>query len=144
MVYWSTTVKVLPVVLDAQWILADKVAFEGFHRPGRCLQVAPGPGFTQARDAFVSMNLHEQIAVDEEGFNFRDLHKVPFRREEMYPNLCLWCVPWHMVKKLGPSDNGSTQYDLACTGPGPELRQVPVHSTRPSLQACVQRRQRPL
>ena len=71
----APAVHVLPVVLDPHRVLAHQVAAHFFDGGGGGFQEAPGAGLAQAHQAVVGMHLHQQVLVQEQRFDFGDLHE---------------------------------------------------------------------
>ena len=114
----TIAIEVLPVMLDAQRILADQVTFEGLHRAGGRFQIAPGAGFPQTDDAGVRVDLDKEIAVDEEGFNVGDL-QVDFLSETYRIRITLKCSP---KSNLPASGRGELEQEPAGVATGEDLR----------------------
>jgi hypothetical protein len=71
-------IEVLPVVLDAQRVLAEQVGGPLFDDGGRGLEIAPRARLAQAGEAGVGLDLDKEIAVDENGLYVGDFHRCPF------------------------------------------------------------------
>ena len=71
----GVAVHILPVVFDAQRVLAHQVSREQLDSRLRRLQVTPRSRLADARDSLVRMNLREQVAAHADSFHFRYLHR---------------------------------------------------------------------
>ena len=69
-------VHVLPVVFDEKRVFTHEVAAVLFYGHRGRLQVAPRARFAEAGYAFVRLDLHQQVPVQEDRFNFRNLQFV--------------------------------------------------------------------
>ena len=70
-------VHVLPVVLDAEWVLTNQVASELTDNALGALQIAPRTCLTQARDAFIGVDLDKQVVVYRQRVNSGYLNGLP-------------------------------------------------------------------
>ena len=71
----APAVHVLPVVLDPQRVLAHQVAAHLLDGGGGGFQETPGAGLAQAHQPVVRMHLHQQVLIQEQRFDFGDLHE---------------------------------------------------------------------
>ena len=72
----SHAVEVLPVVFDAEGILADEVFFEDIDDALHGGGIAPAGGLTDAGQARVRGDADDVAVADEEGFDLFDFHFV--------------------------------------------------------------------
>ena len=72
-------VEILPVVFDLERVLPDEIFGKARHRGRRALLERPGTRLAQAYDAGVGLDLHEQVAIDEDRSDALDTHASVLR-----------------------------------------------------------------
>lgn len=68
-------VHILPMMLDAEGVLAHEVLLVLFHRLCRRLKIAPRPRLTQPRNTRVGVDADKEKPTGKYEFNIRDLHQ---------------------------------------------------------------------
>ena len=87
----------VPMMLDRERILADKVVAIFRDRGGRRLELAPGARFTDAGNAPVRADPHIKEAIQQQRFDLGDLHGGPPRDRQLqrYPTERSTCRACH-------------------------------------------------
>src|SRR5579859_3712424 len=92
----SGAVHVLPVVLDAQRVLAHQVMSEFGDDLLGGLQKTPCACLSEPNDASVSVHLDKQISIDRQGFDARDLHDgLGYSGADSHNWVTKPCTTWH-------------------------------------------------